>query len=68
MIKYYQCSWSSIKSFVKLLSHCYHNDKAVKMGELHIFLEAPISIEKATDILLIHHKSFMQLRKTISMK
>ena len=52
MIKHYQCSWSSIKSFVKLLSHCYHNDQAVKMGELHIFLEAPISKEKATDIFI----------------
>lgn len=52
MIKYYQCFWSSTKSFVKLLSHCYHNDQAVKMGELHIFLEAPISKEKATDIFI----------------
>lgn len=52
MIKHYQCSWSSIKNFVKLLSHCYHNDQAVKMGELHIFLEAPISKEKATDIYI----------------
>ena len=52
MIKHYQCSWSSIKNFVKLLSHCYHSDQAVKMGELHIFLEAPISKEKATDIFI----------------
>ena len=52
MIKYYQCSWSSIKSFVKLLSHCYHNDQAVKMGELHIFPESSISKEKATDIYI----------------
>lgn len=52
MIKNYQNSSGSIKNFVKLLSHCYHNDQAVKMGELHIFLEAPISIEKATDIYI----------------
>lgn len=52
MIKHYQCSWSSIKNFVKLFSHCYHSDQAVKMGELHIFLEAPISKEKATDIFI----------------
>ena len=52
MIKNYQNTVSSIKSFVKLLSHCYHNDQAVKMGELHIFLEAPISKEKATDIFI----------------
>ena len=50
MIKNYQNTVSSIKNFVKLLSHCYHNDQAVKMGELHIFLEVPISKEKATDI------------------
>ena len=52
MIKNYQNSSGSIKNFVKLLSHCYHNDQAVKMGELHIFLEAPISKEKATDIFI----------------
>lgn len=52
MIKDYQSSWSSIKNFVKLVSHCYHNDQAVKMGELRIFLEAPISEEKATDIFV----------------
>lgn len=52
MIKNYQNTVSSIKNFVKLLSHCYHNDQAVKMGELHIFLEAPISKEKATDIYI----------------
>ena len=52
MIKNYQNTVSSIKNFVKLLSHCYHNDQAVKMGELHIFLEAPISKEKATDIFI----------------
>ena len=52
MIKDYQSSWSSIKNFVKLVSHCYHNDQAVKMGELHIFLESPISIEKATDVFI----------------
>lgn len=50
MIKNYQNSSGSIKNFVKLLSHCYHNDQAVKMGELHIFSEVPISKEKATDI------------------
>lgn len=50
MIKNYQRSGGSIKDFVKLLSHCYHNDQAVKMGELHIFSEVPISKEKATDI------------------
>ena len=52
MIKNYRNSFGSIKNFVKLLSHCYHNDQAVKMGELHIFLEAPISKEKATDIFI----------------
>ena len=52
MIKNYQNTVSSIKNFVKLLSHCYHNDQAVKIGELHIFLEAPISKEKATDIYI----------------
>ena len=52
MIKNYQNTVSSIKNFVKLLSHCYHNDQAVKMGELHIFLESPISKEKATDIYI----------------
>ena len=52
MIKNYQNSSGSIKNFVKLLSHCYHNDQAVKMGELHIFLESPISKEKATDIFI----------------
>ena len=52
MIKNCQRSGGSIKDFVKLLSHCYHNDQAVKMGELHIFLEAPISKEKATDIYI----------------
>ena len=50
MIKNYQRSGGSIKDFIKLLSHCYHNDQAVKMGELHIFSEVPISKEKATDI------------------
>lgn len=50
MIKNYQRSGGSIKDFVKLLSHCYHSDQAVKMGELHIFSEVPISKEKATDI------------------
>ena len=50
MIKNYQRSGGSIKDFVKLLSHCYHGDQAVKMGELHIFSEVPISKEKATDI------------------
>ena len=50
MIKNYQRSGGSIKDFVKLLSHCYYNDQAVKMGELHIFSEVPISKEKATDI------------------
>lgn len=50
MIKNYQRSGGSIKDFVKLLSHCYHNDQAVKMGELHVFSEVPISKEKATDI------------------
>ena len=52
MIKNYQNSSGSIKSFVKLLSHCYHNDQAVKMGELHIFSESSISKEKATDIFI----------------
>ena len=52
MIKNYQNSSGSIKNFVKLLSHCYHNDKAVKMGELHIFSESSISKEKATDIYI----------------
>lgn len=52
MIKNYQRSWGSIKDFIKLLSHCYHNDQAVKMGELHIFSEVPISKEKATDIYI----------------
>lgn len=50
MIKNYQRSGGSIKDFVKLLSHCYYSDQAVKMGELHIFSEVPISKEKATDI------------------
>lgn len=50
MIKNYQRNWGSIKDFIKLLSHCYHNDQAVKMGELHVFSEVPISKEKATDI------------------
>lgn len=52
MIKNYQNSSGSIKNFVKLLSHCYHNDQAVKMGELHIFSESSISKEKATDIYI----------------
>lgn len=52
MIKNYQRSGGSIKDFIKLLSHCYHNDQAVKMGELHIFSEVPISKEKATDIYI----------------
>ena len=52
MIKNYQNSSVSIKNFVKLLSHCYHNDQAVKMGELHIFSESSISKEKATDIFI----------------
>ena len=52
MIKNYQNYSGSIKNFVKLLSHCYHNDQAVKMGELHIFLESSISKEKATDIFI----------------
>lgn len=52
MIKNYQNSYGSIKNFVKLLSHCYHNDQAVKMGELHIFSESSISKEKATDIYI----------------
>lgn len=52
MIKNYQNSSGSIKNFVKLLSHCYHNDQAVKMGELHIFSESSISKEKATDIFI----------------
>lgn len=49
MIKNYQRK-GSIKDFIKLLSHCYHNDQAVKMGEFHVFSEVPISKEKATDI------------------
>lgn len=52
MIKNYQRSGGSIKDFIKLLSHCYYNDQAVKMGELHIFSEVPISKEKATDIYI----------------
>ena len=63
MIKNYQNTAGSIKNFVKLLSHCYHNDQAVKMGELHIFLEDVISKEKATDICIDTSQKFYVITK-----